>query len=131
VSQQEIEIILSRHLFSHLTTPIFLVDPDGNLLYYNESAEPILGRHFAETGEMSAEEWSTIFQITDDNHVLLEPHELPLSICLAECRPVNRILWLVGLDNVKRHIETTCIPLMGEKDRFLGAVAFFWERKDQ
>jgi PAS domain-containing protein len=130
VSQQEIEIILCRHWASHLQTPVFLVDPEGTLLYYNEPAESILGRRFAETGPMSASEWSTAFKATDERDVPLEPDELPLAIALAERRPAHKRFWIVGLDNVRRYIETTGLPIIGQADRFLGAVAFFWELKD-
>jgi len=130
MSQQEIEIILCRHWASHLQTPVFLVDPKGNLLFYNEPAESILGRRFAETGAMSAAEWSTAFRITDDKDVALKPDELPLSIALAERMPTHKRLWLVGLDNKRHYIETTCLPLIGQADRFLGAIAFFWELND-
>lgn len=127
MSQQEIEIILTRHWASHLTTPIFLVDPKGDLLYYNEAAEAILGRRFSETGQMGSDEWSVAFKMSDDNNVPLKRDELPLTIALTECRAVHRSLWLVGLDKVRRHISTTCVPLIGQADRFLGAVALFWE----
>jgi len=127
VSQQEIETILSRHWTSHLQTPAFLIDPEGNLLYYNEPAELILGRRFAETGEMSASEWTVTFLITDENNNLLPPEELPLSIALAEQRPAHKRLYLIGFDNRRRFIETTCLPLIGQAGRFLGAIAFFWE----
>jgi len=53
---KDIEVILSRHLASCLAMPIFIVDPVGNLLFYNEPAELILGRRFEETGEMPASE---------------------------------------------------------------------------
>jgi PAS domain-containing protein len=127
MSQQEIETILCRHWASHLQTPIFLVDPEGNLLFYNEPAESILGRRFAETGAMGAAEWATAFRMTDENDVPLKPEEIPLSIALAERRPAHKRLWLIGLDNIRRYIETTCLPLIGQADRFLGAAAFFWE----
>ena len=130
MAQQEIELILSRHWASYLDTPIFLVDLEGNLLYYNEPAEPILGRRFAETGEMSAEEWSTIFKFTDEDHRFMKPDEVPLSIALRERRPAHKRLWLSGLDDVRRHIETTGFPLIGQADGFLGAVALFWELDD-
>jgi PAS domain-containing protein len=130
VSQQEIEIILCRHWASHLQTPVFLVDPEGTLLYYNEPAESILGRRFAETGPMSAAEWSTAFKATDESDVPLQPDELPLAIALAERRPAHKRFWIVGLDNVRRYIETTGLPIIGQADRFLGAVAFFWELND-
>lgn len=127
MSQQAIEIILSRHWASHLQTPVFLVDPEGNLLFYNEPAEAILGRRFSETGMMSAAEWGTAFRATDRNDAPLSPDELPLSVALAERRPAHKRFWIVGLDNYRRFIETTALPLIGEADRFLGAVAFFWE----
>ena len=127
MSQQEIETILCRHWASHLQTPVFLVDPDGNLLFYNESAEPILGLRFAETGTMSAAEWSTAFRATDENNTAIKPEELPLSIALTERQPAHLRFWIVGFDNDRRYIETTALPLIGHADRFLGAVAFFWE----
>jgi PAS domain-containing protein len=125
--QQEIELILSRHWASNLNTPIFLVDTEGDLLYYNESAEPILGRRFSETGPMNADEWSVIFLITNEQHQLLEPEELPLTIALRERRPVHMRIWIAGLDNIRRLIQTTCFPIIGQADRFLGALALFWE----
>ncbi|MDX1414443.1 MAG: hypothetical protein R3293_09650 [Candidatus Promineifilaceae bacterium] len=130
MSQQEIETILCRHLASHLQTPVFLVDPEGNLLFYNEPAEPILGRRFAETGTMSAAEWSTAFIPTDENDVPIKPGELPLSIALTERCPAHKRFWIVGLDHSRRYIETTALPLIGQAGRFLGAVAFFWELHD-
>ena len=39
--QKQVEIILMRQLASYLTLPVFVVDPEGNLLYYNASAEPL------------------------------------------------------------------------------------------
>src|SRR5262249_43344858 len=65
MSQKEIEMILARQLASCLALPIFLVDPSGALVFYNEPAEAILGRRFEETGEMPASEWSTFFSPTD------------------------------------------------------------------
>jgi PAS domain-containing protein len=130
MSQQEIELILSRHLSSHLDTPIFLVDPDGNLLFYNEPAESILGRHFAETGQMSPDEWGTIWRFTDEVDQPIKPEDLPLSIALTQGCPAHRRMWIVGLDNVRRHIETTCFPIIGQPSRFLGAMAIFWELDD-
>ena len=125
--QQEIEMILVRQLASYLVMPIFIVDPEGTLMFYNEPAEPILGRRFEETGEMPLGEWSTIFKGTDEAGVPMAPTELPLAITLAERQPVHRVFWLRGLDNVQRHVEATCFPLIGQAQRYLGAIAIFWE----
>jgi PAS domain-containing protein len=125
--QQEIEMILVQQLASYLTLPIFLVNLEGTLLFYNEPAEPILGRRFEETGEMPLSEWSTIFAVTDEGGVPLDPKEVPLALALATQRPVHRVVWLRGLDNVQRQVEVTCLPLIGQAHRYLGAIAIFWE----
>jgi PAS domain-containing protein len=124
---KEIEVILTRQLASYLATPIFIVDPAGTLLYYNEPAELVLGRRFEETGEMPIEEWSTIFIPVDEDGTPLAPHDLPLVIALNERRPAYRVFWIQGLDRVRRHIHLTAFPLVGMGDRFLGALAMFWE----
>jgi PAS domain-containing protein len=125
--QQEIEMILVCQLASYLAMPIFIVDPAGTLLFYNEPAESILGKRFEETGALSIAAWSTMFAPIDDAGVPLAPKELPLAIALAERRPAHRGFWIRGLDQVQRHIEVTCMPLIGQANRYLGAMAIFWE----
>ena len=46
MAQKDVEVILMRQLASYLAVPIFLVDPAGNLIFYNEPAERLLGRRF-------------------------------------------------------------------------------------
>jgi PAS domain-containing protein len=125
-----IQLILMRQLAGYLSVPVFLVDPDGNLLFYNEPAEMILGRRFDETGKMSAEEWSAAFTPLDDASQPIAPKDLPLRITLAQHRPAYRRLFLRGLDAVHRYIEVASIPIAGLQGEFLGAVAFFWEISD-
>jgi hypothetical protein len=72
-------------------------------------------------------EWTTIFEPTDEGGVPIAPKEVPLAIALAERRPTHGVLWIRGLDNVQRHIEATCLPLIGQAQRYLGAIAIFWE----
>jgi PAS domain S-box-containing protein len=129
--QQEIETILTRQLASYLSMPIFIVDSSGTLLFYNESAEAILGQRFEETGEMPASEWSTAFTPTDKEGASVSPNRLPLMIALTEHRPAHDDLWIRGRDGVPRHIEVTAFPLIGQSDRSLGAVAIFWEVKNR
>jgi PAS domain-containing protein len=127
---QPIEVILARQLASALAMPIFIVDPAGTLVFYNESAERILGRRFDETGEMPVGEWATASAATDDAGISIPPRQLPLMVALTERRPVHGRLWVLGLDNVRRRIETTAIPLIGQAGRHLGAMAIFWEAHD-
>lgn len=127
VSQKDVEIILARQLASYLTLPIFIVDPEGSLVYCNESAEAILGLRFEETGEMTASEWSRIFVPTEEDGTPLASETLPLVATLRHHTPAHRRFWIKGLDNVKRYIEVVAFPLIGQSERILGAIAMFWE----
>src|SRR4051812_36147317 len=102
---QPIEIILLRELADHLSTAIFIVDPDGVLVFYNEPAEGLLGRRYDETGALALEAWSTLFQPTNGRGVALPAEKLPLAISLAEQRPAQGRIWIKGLDGVRRQLE--------------------------
>ncbi len=127
MSQRELEIILARQLAEHLAMPIFIVDPEGNLLFYNEPAERILGTRFDETGMMPVSEWATIFKPLDRNCKPLKVEDLPLVIATNERRPAHLDFWIESLDHKLRQIEVTAFPLVNQSQRFLGAIALFWE----
>jgi len=110
---------------------MFIVDPQGTLVFYNERAECVLGRRFEETGEMPFEEWSSGFVPTEEDGTPMPPENLPLTIALYKRWPAHSSFWIRGLDNVQRHIDATAFPLIGQGGRNLGAVAIFWESKEQ
>ena len=127
MAEKDVEIILTRQLAEYLSTPVFIVDPAGALLFYNEAAEGLIGQRFEETGEMPAGEWSTVFTPTDDTGAAIPPEQLPLMIAVAERRPAFRQLWIRALNQVPYRIEVAAFPLIGLGGRFLGAVAVFLE----
>jgi PAS domain-containing protein len=131
MSQREIEVILMRQLASYLAMPIFIVDPNGTLVYYNEPAEAVLGQRFEETGELSIAEWSSADRAFDANGNPIPPEQRPLIIALREHRPAHDRLWIRGLDDRRRGIEVTAFPLIGQAGRHMGAVAIFWEVHDE
>ncbi len=122
-----IQIILTRQLAAYLSVPLFLVDPKGDLIFYNEPAEAILGRRFDETGAMPLEEWWSVFTRSDDEGKPIQPEDHPLMITLTEKRPTNKRYHTKRLDGVVRTIEVTSIPITGLQGDLLGAVALFWE----
>lgn len=127
MSQKGIEAILTRQLASYLAVPIFIVDTEGTLIFFNEPAETILGLRYDETGEMSVDQLSSVFQPRNAEGGLMPSDDLPLVIALRESRPVQSSFWIQGLDKVTRHLEVTAFPLIGQSGRKLGAVAIFWE----
>jgi PAS domain-containing protein len=129
MNQQEIEVILARQLADYLALPIFLVDQAGDLLFYNEPAEAILGHRYAETGPMPAQQWATVFQPIDEDGRPLPAARLPLMVALQAGHPAHSGFWIRGLDGVLRQIEVMAFPLIGQNNRHLGAVAIFWEAR--
>ena len=127
MAQRDIELILLRQLASQLATPILLVDPEGDLLYFNEAAEAVIGRRFDETGDVRRGQFSSLFHPTDEEGHPIKPEEQPLQVATDRLEPAHRRFYIRGLDGVRRHIEGTAFPLIGQNDRVLGAFAIFWE----
>ncbi len=127
MSAREIEIILSRQLADSLSIPVFIVDTGGNLIFYNEPAEELLGLKFEETGSMPVDEWSTIFKPKDDKGNSLPPSKLPLVQTLSEQTPAHGEFWINSLRGTTYKISVTSFPIMGRPNRFLGAIAIFWK----
>jgi PAS domain-containing protein len=126
----EIEIILNRQLADCLSIPVFITDTTGNLIFYNEPAETLLGTRFEDTGEMSVEMWSTAFKPLDEDRKPLPPEELPLVQTLNDQHPHHKTFWIKSMTGKEANISVTSIPIIGRSGRFLGAVAIFWKSKD-
>lgn len=125
--------ILARGLASSVATPMFLVDPDGTLVYYNEPAEKILGQTYAEAGEMTAEEWGGTAFVSPEDPDSNEPltvEDMPLYQAVTKHRPAHRSMRITGVDGVRRRIAVTAFPLFARTDEFVGAVAIFWEEDE-
>lgn len=129
MSSREIEVILSRQWADSLSTAVFIVDPEGNLIFYNERAEALLGLRYDETGVMPVEEWSSIFTPTDDDGNVLPSEELPLVKTLTVQRPAHGEFWIRNLKGMDYKISVTSFPIMGRPDRFLGGIAIFWKMR--
>lgn len=113
-----------------MSMPVFITDTAGNLIFYNEPAEKVLGTRFEETGEMKVETWSTIFKQQDDDGNLLPPDSLPLVRTIKDQTPNHKTFWIVSMLGKTEKISVTAYPIIGRAGNFLGAVAIFWQVKD-
>jgi PAS domain-containing protein len=125
--QYAIELILLKQLASYLALPVFIADAEGDLLFYNEPAEALLGRRYDEAGEMPVDELATIFALTEIDGTPIASDDTPIGIALLKKEPAHHRLRLRGLDGVWRTIEATAFPIEGHGGSHLGAVAMFWE----
>jgi PAS domain-containing protein len=122
-----VQIILIRQLAGYLGVPLFLADRNGDLLFYNEPAEAIVGMQFEQTGAIPAKTWTSMFRPMDEQGQSIPPKDLPLMISLATQRPAYKRFYIHGMNGVRRHIEVTSIPIVGLQGEFLGGASLFWE----
>ena len=126
-TQYPIEIILARQWAASMSHAMWITDSVGNLLFYNEPAEAVLGVRFDEAGEMPASELAERFETTALDGSPMAAEDLPLLRALTDWVPAHGPLRIRGYDQIWRVIEVTAVPIVGEGDRRLGAIAMFWE----
>ena len=127
----EIEIILNRQLADCLSIPVFITDTIGNLIFYNEPAEEILGKRFEDTGEMPVEQWSVDFKPLNEAGLPLAPEDLPLVKTLKDALPHHKTFQIESMQGKNQHISVTAYPIVGRTGNMLGAVAIFWKSKKE
>ena len=126
-AQKHLALIIARELASQIATATFISDAEGNLVFYNEAAEAILGRTFAEAGTMPAEGWASEFLLEDVDGTPLPLERMPAGIALLEQRPAHGKLWMTGLDGERKLLAVTAVPLFASATEFVGMIALFWQ----
>ncbi len=128
--QRPLALILARELATQLATATFIADVEGQLVFYNEPAEEIIGRTFAEAGSMPASEWQTMFKLETLEGAALPLDQMPAAVALLEQRPAQGKHRMTGLDGVTRTISVTGIPLFSSRVECVGMLALFWQEND-
>lgn len=126
--QKPLALIVARELASNLATPMFLLDEDGHLVFYNDAAEVLLARPFSELGQINATVWAEMLNIRDVDGSPLEPREAPPGIALLDRRPAHAALRATAGDGTDHLLEVTAYPLFATPDELHGVVAIFWEQ---
>ncbi len=124
--QQPLELILARNLLSSISTPAFLVDASGVLVFFNEAAGALLGRRFEEAGKMGPEEWGSAFGPYDETGQPIPFERLPLTIALREGHPSHASFQIHSAHGDRHDIEVSALPLVSTDGGFRGALAIFW-----
>ena len=124
-SQRPLELILARNLLSSLSTPAFLVNAPGDMIFYNEAAGALLGRRFEEAGAMSAQEWVDVFGPVDEDGKPIPVERQPLTQALRANRPAHARHTIRSLDGAPHVVEVSGLPVIGTGG-FHGAMVFFW-----
>jgi hypothetical protein len=128
-SPKSLPLILARELAANLATPMFLMDPGGMLVFYNDAAAMLLGKPFAELGEIPSGEFGASLQLSTPSGERLLRRDTPSGIAFFEHRPSHQTVMATSYDGVRRAYEATAYPLLGATGEMHGVLAVFWAVK--
>jgi PAS domain-containing protein len=129
VSQRPLELILARNLMSALSTPAFLVDEGGQLVFFNEAAGTLLGKGFEEVGEVGPGEWGGLFGPYDEAGETIPYDELPVVQAVRRGRPAHASFGVRAFDGAVHAVECSAFPILTAHGS-QGGVAIFWPVED-
>lgn len=125
MSQKPLELILARNLMSALSTPAFLVDEGGLLVFYNEAAGILLGRRFDELGAVGPREWGASFGPFAPDGEQIPYEELPLVTAVRQGHPAHASFTIRSMDGATHAVEVSAFPILTPHGS-QGAIAIAW-----
>ncbi len=125
MDQRPLELILARNFLTSLSTPAFLVDEGGGVIFYNEAAGSLLGVSFEEFGQKPAEEWGGAIGPLGEDGEPIPIEELPTTKALRAGRPAHGGFTIRSVRGAEHSIESTALPIVAEGGQ-KGAMIFFW-----
>jgi PAS domain-containing protein len=124
-----LELILARNFLTSLSTPAFLVDEAGDLIFYNEAAGALLGISFEESGKMAADEWSRTLAPFGEDGQLTPIEERKMTKALRRGRPAHGQFKIRSAKGEEHEIEASALPIVAEGGQE-GAMIFFWAQQN-
>ncbi len=120
-------LIRAKHLAESVTTPTFIADREGTLIFYNEAAEALLGRPFSDSGPMPAAEWGESFNIRSRDDSPFPLDAMPGWMEVQQHRPALGHLKFSNASGEDHLIAVCAVPLFTSQEQFEGAIVVFWE----
>ena len=123
---KSLPLILARELASNLSTPMFLLDTGGMLVFYNDAAAFLLGKPFSELGEIPSGEFGASLELATPDGAPLRRRDSPSGVAFYERKPAHMTVLATAFSGVRRAYEATAYPLLGSTGEMHGVVAVFW-----
>ena len=117
--QRNLVLILARAFAAQLATAVFLLDPEGTIIYYNEAAERL-------TAGQTIDEWMMRRRPRDEEGLELPIQDLPLGTTMLKQEPAHGILTFRTEDGVDRRVETASFPLFAHTEDLVGIISIVW-----
>ncbi|MFN2611941.1 MAG: hypothetical protein ABR536_01060 [Solirubrobacterales bacterium] len=126
-AQKPLELILARNLLTSLSTPAFLADEAGALIFYNEAAGELLGSAFEESGKLDPREWSEKFGPFNGDGEPIGVDDLPTTQALRAGRPAHAEYVIHSSTGGEHEVEVSAFPIVANGGQ-RGAMVVFWPK---
>jgi PAS domain-containing protein len=110
---------------SALSTPAFLVDEGGLLVFYNEAAGLLLGKRYEELGTVGPQEWGSLFGPFNEQGEPIPYDDLPIVKAVRAGRPAHAEMTVRSTDGSSHDVEVSAFPILTAHGS-QGAIAVFW-----
>ena len=124
---KSLPLILAREFAANLATPMFLIDANGVLVFYNDAAALLLGKPFAELGEIPAGEFGAVLELATPDGTAVRRRDSPAGVAFFQQRPAHASVVATAYDGVRRAYEATAYPLFASEGDMHGVISVFWE----
>jgi PAS domain-containing protein len=125
MAQKPLELILARNFLTSLSTPAFLVEESGSMIFYNEAAGALLGISFEESGVMGAEEWILTLSPYGESGEPTPMEDREMTKALRRGRPAHGHFKIRSIKGEAHEVEASALPIIAEGGQ-QGAMIFFW-----
>ena len=106
---------------------MFLLDAVGMMVFYNDAAATILGKTFAEVGEIRSEDFGAALDLGTIGGEHIRRLDSPAGVAYFQHRPAHQTVMATGYDGKRRAYDASAFPLFGPAREMEGVVSVFWE----
>jgi PAS domain-containing protein len=124
---KSLPLILARELAANLATPMFLLDADGMLVFFNDAAALLIGKSFGDLGEIHSSEFGAMLDLATPEGEPVRRRDSPAGVALLERRPAHKQLRVNTYNGTRILVQATAFPLFGTTGEMHGVVSVFWE----
>jgi len=100
------------------------------LVYFNEAAELLLGKGYAELGSITAYDFGAMLELGNIDETPMRRRDSPAGVAFFEREPAHRKLLATTLDGTRHPFEVTAYPLFGHIGEMHGVLTVFWRAKE-
>jgi hypothetical protein len=127
---RSLPLILARELAANLATPMFLLDEEGTLVFYNDAAELMIGKAYAEVGAITGADLGDLLHIEYEDGTPMLKRDSAVGIAFVKREPAHHRIVATPLGGGdKQTWEVTAYPLFGRTGDMHGVLTVFWAAK--